>query len=58
MTPVSRTRHSEVALNAHRPRLGRAGGLRELFCKQIATLRRDGHMTARRVLVLRTEAGE
>jgi hypothetical protein len=49
---------TELALSAYRPRAGTLDELVGFFTEELATLRRRGHVTARRAPVVRTEQGE
>jgi hypothetical protein len=49
---------TELALSAYRPRSGKSEELLEFFAEELATLRRQGHVTDRRAPVVCTERGE
>jgi hypothetical protein len=54
----SRAVPTELALSAYRPLPRKADELQAFFAEELETLRRRGHVTDRRVPVVRTDAGE
>ena len=49
---------TELAISAYRPRPGGSEELLQLFAEELAVLRRRGHVTDRRVPVVRTDDGD
>jgi hypothetical protein len=49
---------TELALSAYRPFAGKGDELEAFLTEELATLRRQGHVTERRAPVVRTDAGE